>query len=73
MAPTDTFPLVDRLVPGGLTEYLTAARCSGDSFETIAYRLRAEHDIPVSSETARKWCVRVGAVTDGGDAVERTA
>ena len=62
MARTDTFPLVDRLVPGGLTEYLTAAKAEGHSAETIAYRLRTEHDITVSAETARKWCIRVGAV-----------
>jgi intein-encoded DNA endonuclease-like protein len=58
MPPTDTFPLADRLVPGGLTAYLAAARDAGDSYETIAYRLRSEHDITVSAETARKWCNR---------------
>lgn len=58
MPPTDTFPLADRLVPGGLVAFLNAARDAGDSFETIAFRLRSEHQIQVSAETARKWCAR---------------
>lgn len=63
MPPTDTFPLADRLVPGGLAAFLASARAAGDSFETIAYKLRAEHDIPVSSETIRKWCARPDAAS----------
>lgn len=59
---TDTFPLADRLVPEGLAKFLAEARNAGESYETIAARLRAEHDIPATSETARKWCIRVGAV-----------
>ena len=58
MAATDTFPLVDRLVEGGLAAFLAEARANGDSHETIAFRLRAEHDIAISSETVRKWCIR---------------
>lgn len=58
VAPTDTFPLVDRLIPGGLADWLGTARDAGDSFETIAFRLRSEHDITVSSETVRGWCAR---------------
>lgn len=67
VARTDTFPLVDRLVPGGLAEYLTAARRDSDSFEDIAFHLRRDHDIKVSGETVRRWCIRVGAdgVTEG--------
>lgn len=61
MARTDTFPLVDRLVPGGLTDFLAVARGEGQSHETIAFRLRSEHDITVSSETVRQWCKRTGA------------
>lgn len=64
MPRNDSFPLVDRIVPGGLAAYLTAAREADDSYETIAYRLRSEHDIKVSGETARKWCKRVGADPD---------
>jgi hypothetical protein len=59
MAATDTYPLINRLVPGGLDAYLTAARGGGDSHETIAYRLRSEHAIEVSAETVRKWCLRL--------------
>lgn len=58
MAATDTYPLVDRLVHGGLPAFLAAARSAGDSHETIAYRLRTEHDITVTAETVRKWCQR---------------
>lgn len=59
MAATDTFPLIDRIVPGGLNAFLTAARAAGDSHETIAYKLRSEHSIEVSAETVRKWCLRL--------------
>lgn len=58
MARTDSFPLVDRLVPGGLVAFLEAARRAGESHETIAFRLRSEHEITVSSETVRRWCDR---------------
>ena len=61
MASTDTYPLVDRIVPGGLPPFLAAARERGESFETIAYRLRNEHGIAVTSETIRKWCGRAEA------------
>ena len=61
MARNDSFPLIDRLVPDGLATYLTAARKAKDSHETIAFRLRNEHDIKVSAETVRKWCRRTGA------------
>lgn len=61
MAATDTFPLIDRIVPGGLARYLIAARAEKDSYESIAYRLRHEHEIVVSAETVRKWCQRVDA------------
>lgn len=59
MAATDTFPLVDRIIPGGLPKFLTEARAAGDSFETIAYRLRSEHDVTVGADTVRRWCTRV--------------
>lgn len=63
MGRRDTFPLVDRLVPGGLTDYLRAARTPADkrSHEDIAVELLTEHDIKVSTETVRRWCQRVGA------------
>lgn len=58
MAPTDTFQLVDRIVPGGLDAFLEAARDEGQSYRTIASRLLAEHDIEITSETIRQWCNR---------------
>lgn len=61
VARRDTFPLVDRLVPGGLAAFLAAARADDESHETIAFRLRTEHDLEVSGETVRKWCRRTGA------------
>jgi hypothetical protein len=61
MAGTDTYPLVDRIVPGGLADYLTTARHEGASYESIAFDLRADHDITVSVETVRKWCLRANA------------
>lgn len=56
MAPTDTSLLVDRIIPGGLSAYLCAARADGLTFAKIAYRLQAEHDIEVTQETVRRWC-----------------
>lgn len=63
MGRRDTFPLVDRLVPGGLSDFLRAARQLEDkrSHEDIAVELLTEHDIKVSAETVRRWCRRVGA------------
>lgn len=57
MAPTDTSKLVDRLIPGGLAAYLTEARENGQTFADIAFRLRTEHDIEVTQETVRRWCL----------------
>lgn len=59
MASTDTFPLIDRLVPGGLAAFLTKARDAGESHEKIAFRLQVEHDVVTSAETVRKWVQRV--------------
>lgn len=49
-------PLVDRLIPGGLEQFLRDARTSGQSGQTIAGRLAAEHDISVSVQTVLTWC-----------------
>lgn len=62
MGRRDTFPLVDRLVPGGLAAFLAAARAEPKrSHEDIAFDLATEHDIKVSAETVRRWCQRTGA------------
>lgn len=61
MPRPDLFPFVDRLVEGGLTEYLRKARGKGESFHRISSRLAEEHDVPVSVETIRRWCAIAGA------------
>lgn len=56
--PSDAFPLVDRILGGGLVQFLDDARAAGESHETIARRLSAEHAIDVTGETVRRWCAR---------------
>lgn len=53
-------PLVDRLIPGGLEQYLREARERGESFQTIATRLQSEHDIPTTHQTVSAWCTTYG-------------
>lgn len=60
MAPTDTFRLVDRIIPGGLHAFLSTARDNDETFAQMSYRLRAEHDVEVTQETVRRWCVALG-------------
>jgi hypothetical protein len=55
MARTSTFHAYDRLLGGRLGAMLLEWRTSGESAEDIAYRLRSEHDIKVSSATALRW------------------
>jgi len=50
-----TFPLVDRILDGQLAERLTEWRAAGDSYASIVYKLRSEHDVTVSIETVRRW------------------
>lgn len=64
MAATDTYPLINRIVPGGLDAFLSGARAEGLSHEQIAYRLRSQHDIEISAETIRKWCQRLEPAGD---------
>ena len=61
MPPTSSFPLIDRLFDGHFAEWLQEARAAGESFEAIARRLAAEHDIEVTGETIRRWCGEVVA------------
>jgi hypothetical protein len=58
MAPTDTRPIIDRLLDGGLDKYLTDAREAGQSFATIAERLGTEHGVTVTAETVRNWTAK---------------
>lgn len=55
---TSTFPLVDRHVFGGtFVDKLRQWRAEGVSHAEIAYVLRSEHDVAVSKETVRRWCI----------------
>lgn len=56
MATPSTSKLVDRIIPGGLDEFLILARGNGDSYSAIASRLFHEHDVAVTPPTVRKWC-----------------
>lgn len=58
-----TFPTYDRIVPGGLEQLLRTARDDGASLRTIVTRLSIEHDITVSVETVRNWCLKLGIET----------
>lgn len=51
------FPLFDRILGGKLAEQLAAWRAEDLSFDAIARRLGAEHDIEVTGETVRRWCI----------------
>lgn len=55
MAPTDTSKLVDRIIPGGLSAFLTDARANGETYADITFRLRTDHNIEVTQETVRRW------------------
>lgn len=55
MARTSTFPLVDRILDGQLRQRLNEWRSAGDSFETMAFRLR-DLGFAVSASTVRRWC-----------------
>ena len=65
---TTKYALVDRLLGGTLTDKLTAWRNAGTSYDEIAYRLRADHDVNVSTATVYRWCADLptsSPVTDG--------
>ena len=59
MPRTSTFPLVDRLLDGRLSETLDAWRNEGLSYFDMAVRLHDDHSIEVAPETLRRW-VRLG-------------
>jgi hypothetical protein len=58
VARLSTFPLVDRILGGTLRTELEKRRAEGDSYDAIARWLATEHDIQVTDETVRGWCVR---------------
>lgn len=50
-----TRPLYDRLLGGQLEAILRSYADANLSNEKIAFLLRSEYEIPVSSETVRRW------------------
>jgi len=60
MSRTSQYELADRLLGGTLTLKLASWRADGSSLEDIAYKLRAEHDINVSTATVYRWCAAQG-------------
>ena len=65
MPGTELFPIIDRLIPGGLGAYLTAARANGESLRTIGQRLQDEHQLQITYTTIKKWCDQCGATKPG--------
>lgn len=61
MPQPDLFPLIDRLVQGGLEAFLLRRRGEGDSYQQIAFDLKRLHDVDLSVETVRRWCIRLDA------------
>jgi hypothetical protein len=57
MSRRPIFDLVDRVLDGKLLTVLAEGRTSGDSYETIARNLAVNHDLPISAEQVRKWCI----------------
>jgi intein-encoded DNA endonuclease-like protein len=55
MARRSLYPLADRLLEGRLAELLTTARQAGESYETIARQLNADHGLDISGTTVRRW------------------
>lgn len=68
MASTSTLPLVDRLIPGGLEQFLAETRGRGDSFQTVVLKLREQHGITRSAPTIKEWCEHYG-ITKPDEAV----
>lgn len=60
VARTATFPLIDRLLGGTLEAHLREQREGGESFATIARGLLLNHDLVVSTDTVRRWCMELG-------------
>ena len=69
MPAPDLYPLVDRLVPGGLPAFLAAAEAEGQSSEAIARSLHSQYEVTVSGETVRRWRKRAADAlpTPAGD------
>lgn len=55
MGRASTFALYDRLLDGRLGEILKTYRAEGLSYFEITRRLSADHEIDITTETARRW------------------
>ena len=56
--PTQSLaPLLDRLMDGTLTEWLTNERAAGVTFSDMAVNLREQYDVKLTGETLRGWCI----------------
>lgn len=60
VARTATYPLIDRLLGGTLEARLREQREGGASFADISRNLFTEHDLTVSIDTVRRWCMDLG-------------
>lgn len=49
--------LADRLMDGGLRDFIRTARQGGSSYFTISVRLREEHGISVNPASVRRWAI----------------
>ncbi|MEM9611137.1 MAG: hypothetical protein AAGA99_27265 [Actinomycetota bacterium] len=55
MPRTSRLHLVDRLLDGGLRKFIVERHEAGESYDSIAWALRDEHDVEVTGETLRVW------------------
>lgn len=59
MARSPIRDLITRAVGGDLDGTLLALRAEGLTYEQIAFRIYAEHDIEVTGQTIRNWVVAI--------------
>lgn len=57
--PASILPLVDRILDGRLLEMLQGFRDDRLTYAEITHLLRTDHDIKVTDETVRKWCIEL--------------
>jgi hypothetical protein len=63
VARSSLFDLADQNLSGELESLLREWRTDGLTFADIAHQLRTEHEITVTHETVRAWCVKLGIHT----------
>lgn len=54
------FPLLDRILDGQLEDMLRSWRSEGETYAEIAFLLRTEHDVKVSTSMVLRWCNDLG-------------